>query len=282
MKADFDVLWDFSDPASTAARFEALLAETTDPDYSNEIKSQIARCLGLQRKFDAAHELLDEIAENLTPMTTSEVRYLLERGRVLNSSGDPVLATELFRQATELAQSIGEEVLAIDAIHMLGIADSPGNRLRWNEMAIEMSQKSDNPKSKKWLASLLNNTGWTYFDSGNYSRSLELFTEARELRENMGQQSNEQVARWCIARTLRALGRNEEALTMQLVLADEVERDGYVQEELAELYVSANDIEKSAAAANRALEVLGEDAAFVTSEPDRLARLRALAKAHNS
>ena len=36
-----------------------------------------------------------------------EIRYLLERGRVLNSSGQPEQTVPLFKQAVEIGQRIG-------------------------------------------------------------------------------------------------------------------------------------------------------------------------------
>ena len=49
--------------------------------------TQIARTEGLQREFEEAHAILDTVEAMLTDeMGVPRIRYLLERGRVYNSS----------------------------------------------------------------------------------------------------------------------------------------------------------------------------------------------------
>ena len=63
-KPDFDSLWNYNKPAETEAKFRQLLPmaeESGDPAYLAELKTQIARTLGLQQKFDQAHTLLDSV-----------------------------------------------------------------------------------------------------------------------------------------------------------------------------------------------------------------------------
>jgi len=49
-----------------------------------------SRTQGLQRDFAAAHQTLDAVQSELTDdLCRARVRYLLERGRVFNSSGRP-------------------------------------------------------------------------------------------------------------------------------------------------------------------------------------------------
>ena len=76
---DFDALWNFGDPAATEAEFRALLprAEASgDVAYVAELRTQIARTLGLQARFAEAHALLDEIERTL-PSATKRVRVRL-------------------------------------------------------------------------------------------------------------------------------------------------------------------------------------------------------------
>ena len=60
------------------------------------------------------------------------LRYLLERGRTCNSSGDKAAARPLFVQAWELGRAGGEEDLAIDAAHMVAIVEGGEKALDWN------------------------------------------------------------------------------------------------------------------------------------------------------
>src|SRR5437868_2183068 len=72
---------------------------------AHETTTQIARALGLQRKFADADQLLDSIDDNLHRAPARvRVRYLLERGRIRNSNGNPAEAIPLFEQAAKAAQ----------------------------------------------------------------------------------------------------------------------------------------------------------------------------------
>ncbi|HVJ14690.1 MAG TPA: hypothetical protein VM686_04590, partial [Polyangiaceae bacterium] len=85
---DFDAQWNFGNPAASEQTFRSILAEqmAAPLDYRLALRTQIARTLGLQRKFDEAHALLDEVERELSNGGVARIRYLLERGRVLNSS----------------------------------------------------------------------------------------------------------------------------------------------------------------------------------------------------
>ena len=82
-----DQLWDFDDPAGSAARFDRALAGASASERSI-LLAQIARARGLERRFQEAHAILDGV-----PLDTPEVRVrvLLERGRVLISGDDGVV-----------------------------------------------------------------------------------------------------------------------------------------------------------------------------------------------
>ena len=127
-----DQLWDFADPGGSAQRFRAELAAGPAPSASAELVTQLARALGLQGRFDQADELLDEVrVEGLLPVVA--VRVALERGRVRNSSGRPADAVPMFAQALDLARAADEDFLAVDAAHMLAIADG-ANAQEWTRL----------------------------------------------------------------------------------------------------------------------------------------------------
>jgi hypothetical protein len=81
-----------------------------------------------------------------------------------------------------------------------------------------------------------------------------------------------------VANTLRMLGKYQEALTIQLKLENEfsadAEVDGYVLEEIAELYDALGERNKAKPYFKRAADELGKDDAFAKDEAARLARLR--------
>jgi len=285
-KPDFDSLWNYDKPAETEAKFREILPlaqKSGDIDYLAEIMTQIARTLGLQQKFDQAHTLLDSVEVLLKDAgQPPRVRYLLERGRVYNSSGKKQEAVSLFKEAWESASKAGLDFFAVDAAHMLAIAAPPEEHLPWNLKAVALAQKSNDPKAKKWLGSLYNNIGWNYYSQKQYKSALEMFEKALAFREEQKQPQQILIARWCVAKTLRMLAKVDSALTRQLELEKEWkkvgEQDGYVYEEIAECLLSLNRDKEATKYFALAYEYLSKDAWLVRDEPERLQRMKELGK----
>lgn len=283
---DFDTLWNYNDPAGTEQKFRALLTQAEagdDRSYHTQLLTQLARTLGLQRRFDEAHQVLDTVEPLLTDdLETARIRYLLERGRAFNSSKHPEQAHPLFLEAWERAKAAKEDSYAVDAAHMLGIVEKGEASLDWNMQAIAYAEGSTSPRARNWLGSLYNNTGWTYHDMGEYEKALDLFERAVILRQQQGNAETIRIARWCVARCLRSLGRNEKALEIQLTLLKEGEEtgtpDAYTQEELGELYLIAGNAEKARPHFATAYAALSQDPWLVENEPERIARLKELGK----
>jgi len=275
-----DRWWDFAHPVESEARFRAELERLPARAASRlELLTQIARAQGLDRRFDAANATLDEVEKTLPGKPERvAIRYLLERGRVYNSSGSPQKAVPLFSAALDRARTAKEDFLAIDAAHMLGIAAPSEQRLEWNLEALAMAERTADARSKRWLASLYNNIGWTYHERGEYAKTLDCFERALAAREARGDPASIRVAWWAIARAYRSLGRYDEALAIQRrLLAETIAADapdGYVHEELGELLVLRGEATEARAQFARAYELLSADAGFVAAEPGRLARMR--------
>jgi tetratricopeptide (TPR) repeat protein len=282
---DFNAMWDFDNPALTEARFREILPEagkSGDAGYYAELLTQIARAEGLQRKFEEAHATLDS-AYAAIPDTnsTAMVRYLLERGRVYNSSGDPGASREYFLKAYDLAQRTGSDFYAIDALHMLAIVAPTEEQMMWNLRALDMAEDSTDERARRWRGSLYNNIGWTYHDMGDYEKALEMFERSLAFREDAGDSAGILIAKWTIARTRRSLGDVDEALKMQLELEKDVEEyglppDGYVYEEIAECLLLTGRPEEAARYFKMAYEVLSKDEWLAANDPDRLERLERL------
>lgn len=283
---DIDGLWDFNDAVATEVKFrEALpMAEASgDVDYRLQLLTQIARTLSLQRKFDEAHALLDAVEKELADeIPGARVRYLLERGRTFNSSGKKAEARKLFIEAWELAKSIHRDGLAVDAAHMVAIAEKGDEVLKWNLIALDYAEQSDQPKGRKWLASLYNNIGWTHHAGGDYDKAMDCFEKALVEQRKKGDVKLINIARWCIARCQRSQGKIEQALAQQREFekeAGDAARDnGFVQEEIAECLHALGKVEEAKPYFRRAHEVLSKDAWLMDSEPARIERLRHLGK----
>lgn len=270
-------LWNFSDAVGTEIKFRALLLETHDMDFELQILTQIARSLGLQRKFEEAHELLNHVETRLTISTPlASIRYHLERGRVWNSSKNKAAALPFFVHASELAMKAKEDDLAVDALHMIAIAETdPKKQLEWNLLAVKLAENSSDSKASDWLGSLYNNIGWTYHDQGQFNEALDIFQKALAFREAKQTPSTIRVAKWCIARTYRSLGQHTEALRIQQEIEPE-ENDGYVFEELGELHLILGQQAESQKYFGLAFDLLGKDEWFKANETTRLERMKQL------
>jgi tetratricopeptide (TPR) repeat protein len=283
-----DQLWDWNSPTESEHRFLELLKASegkAGKDYELELMTQIARAQGMSGNFDEAHRTLDRVESELTQKAVqTQIRYLLERGRIFNSAGIADSARHLFANAWELAKSANNDLYAVDAAHMLGIVEDPENALKWNLSALDIVEKSSDARIKGWLGPMYNNIGWTYHDLADYNRALELFEKGVNWRSQAEGDSamGTRIARWTVARCLRSLGRSTEAMKMQLELLDLNEflgnPSGYVYEELGELYLLLNDEAKSAKHFAQAWQVLSNDQWLMQNEIDRMQRIKKLAR----
>lgn len=295
---DIRDLWDFNNPAQSEAKFRDALAGA-DSDTALLIKTQIARSLGLQRKFDEATRVLDEVDAAINPPAPSPTAVegsteapmapaapavaaivkayaQMERGRVLRSSGNPEGARPYFDTARTLAQGIPD--VQIDAIHMQALVSAPDEAIDLNNQAIVVARAASDPRARRWLGSLLNNTAWSYHDKGAYEAALNLFDEALKFREQEGDPEKIRVARWCVARCFRSIGRFGPALVMQRALLQNNDKDGYVEEEIGECLVATGEPDKAKEHFARAYDLLKDDPWLQDSAPARLQRLRNLAE----
>lgn len=241
--------WNFDDLDATEARFHVLQAE---------ILTQLARVHGLRDDFAAGDRLLDEAAAHEHPALAA--RVALERGRLRRSSGDSEAALPLFERAFATAGEAGETFLTIDAAHMAAIvAPAPSDREEWARRGIALAEASDVPEVRRWLGSLWNNVGWDRFERSDHVGALAAFEQAL-LTYDKGEQL--QLARYAVAKALRALGRTNEAIALlELAIAETPEPDGWFHHELAESYTAIGD-ETQAAAHGRIADELRPDEGY--------------------
>lgn len=277
--------WDFGDPAASEAAFRSALESEADADRALELRTQVARALGLQQRFDAARTELDAVAEAIGAAGAPRVRVLLdlERGRTARSSGDAAGARGPFERAFELASAAGLDYLAVDAAHMLGIVAPGDEATAWNRRALAVANASHDPGARGWGAVIANNEGWNRFEAGEHEAALELFERALVLRRERPEQVEPiWIARWCVARAWRELGRVEEALTEQQAIAAQREAagqpGGYTFEEIGECLLLLDRGQESIPFFAQAYELLSEDQWLVANEPERLERLERLAR----
>ena len=85
---DIDSFWEYTNPAVSEARFRTALT-SAHGDERLELLTQIARTYGLRQRFSEAHDVLNQVEEQLIGAGPRPcVRYLLERGRTFNAGGE--------------------------------------------------------------------------------------------------------------------------------------------------------------------------------------------------
>jgi tetratricopeptide (TPR) repeat protein len=190
-----DRLWNIKDAELSEQRFRDALADPAyDLDEKAELATQLGRAIGMQGRYEEADALLDSV-DGEEP--TVGVRILLERGRLLNASGHAAMAVPLFEQAAELADHLDEEYLAVDALHMLAIADSAHAGL-WTKSALEYASTARDPHTRHWMVALHSNLGWALHREGRFTQALVEFQLAEQWAERAGTPAQQQKAREAI------------------------------------------------------------------------------------
>lgn len=200
-------LWDFDDLDATEHRFRAQLEQEESDAGRAEVLTQIARVHGLRDDFEGCAKTLDEADTLAGSSAAVGVRIELERGRMHRSGGDSEVALPLFESAFTRASELGDYYLAGDAAHMCAIAVPNRQAMEeWTRRGLELGERE--PDAAYWSGPLLNNLGWSYYDSGEYERALELFKRALEARErDPDNQAAIAHAEEAVKTTLEALGR---------------------------------------------------------------------------
>ena len=197
-----DRLWNFGDPAASEARFRAAMIEDVyDPDERAELATQLGRAISLQGRFEEADALLDGIDGD---EPTVGVRILLERGRVLNAGGHPAMAVPLLEQAAELADHLGEDFIAVDALHTLSSADA-AHAESWLRSALEYASTAHDDRSKRWMIVLHTRLGWFLHGNGRFTEAMVEFQLAEQWAERLGTERQRELAREAITECGKAL-----------------------------------------------------------------------------
>ena len=228
MALDLSLLWDFAQPDVSEQRFRTALTAASGDD-ALVLQTQIARTFGLRGDFAQAQQILDGLEPQLDSAGGEvRARHALERGRTLSSATHPpesqtapvkTTARAAYRRALTIAVAAGLDDLAIDALHMLAFVDTdPADQLVWGLQALSVMESSSQPAAWRWEGSLRNNVGYALHQQGRYEEALAQFGLALAFRERAGHAEPIRVATWMVAWTLRALGRMDEALAMQLRL----------------------------------------------------------------
>jgi len=243
--------------------------------------TQLARIEGLRGDFDAGDAVLDDAVALGATSTVARSRIDLERGRLRRSGGDPGAALPLFEAAFAVALEADQGFVAADAAHMAALAapDRAGF-ITWTERGVDLAREREG--ASYWLRPLLNNLGWEHYEAGEYADALDAFERALAARERAPEnESAIEIARYAVGKTLRALGRTDEAIPLLEHAVAWSERtgdgDGWFHEELAEEYAAVGRTAEAREQAELAITLLESDDPAFAADEARRQRLSALA-----
>ena len=289
---DSDLPWDVTDPVRSEIRLRRLRDELAkDPQQRArwiEVTTQIARAQSLQGKLVEAERSIEE-AERLLPTVTELVptlRVLLERGRLLVHRRTPSEARSRFFDVWKLATEAGETFFAVDAAQMLSVIETPKKRGEWTLRALELAEKSTDPRVRRWCGPLHVELGWHFAELLQLPRALECFDAAIERFKSDGASRQASMARCWGARTLRLMNRFEEALAIQQEVQHELQHlgmsDGFVFEEIGECLRALKRTPEAEVYFKRAYDLLSADEWIANNDSARIKRLKTLGNVKNS
>jgi len=285
-----DPVWDSLNLAATEAKFRDLLPDAqrlmgTDRVYLIELLTLIARAEALLSKIPEALETL-KIAEKFLSNqevvypVSAKIRWLLERGRIYILQKTPSQARLLFAEALNLAITSGEDYYAVDVAQMMAMVEPQKVQQEWIVRAIGIAENSSSLRTKEWLGSLYTTLGWKRFDLRQYEKSLESFKTALSHFKVHGTKREIFVARWSTGKVLRAMGKTEEALSIQQALLAELGvdglRDGRLYEEIAECLQTMKREKEAQLYFEFAYRELSKDEWVADNQPVMLKRMKSL------
>ena len=275
-------LWDFDDLEASEERLRAQLAAEATDEGRAEVLTQLARVEGLRGDFESGELLVAEAESLAGPTGVAAVRVDLERGRLRRSAGDREAARPLFESAYAKAIDDEQWFIAADAAHMAALAaPEQDGFVAWTLSGISLGEEHES--ASYWLGPLLNNLGWEYHDAGAFERALDAFERALAARErDPANPAAIEIARYAVAKALRALGRAEEAIPLLERAAAWAESegapDGWFHEELAESYAAVGRLDDARRHAHEAIPLLEAADPSFAEDAERVNRLRTLAE----
>ena len=175
----------------------------------SESLGMIARTYSITKKLKEAKKWIRKAKASTSPQEPKGwSRYLLERGRIEREEGKTKIAIKTFMEAYEYCSKHELHSRAVDAAHMVGIAGTKEQQIKWSLKAIKEAEAG---KMTGWLAVGWNNLGATYEDLKKYEECLKAYKKARNYHWQVGREKNKLAADWAVGRAYRYLGKNKEA-----------------------------------------------------------------------
>jgi tetratricopeptide (TPR) repeat protein len=184
------------------AKYATAVEEATGPAGNStltEAEAQIARCYGIQGKFEEGRPWLAKAKSHATdkePRGWS--RYLGVRGRFeWQDEKNNEKAKATFIEMYDYCKKHELFSRELDAAHMVAIVAPPAEQVEWALKAVEAAEKGN---ETGWLAVLWNNLGWTYEERGSFDKMLDALIKAREYHYEVGNEQSKMIADFGVGR----------------------------------------------------------------------------------
>jgi tetratricopeptide (TPR) repeat protein len=185
---------------------DALVAAGLD-DEAAEAEALLSQALWYRGRRDDAQRALEHAREGVASSGDSpaKARVLAFSARFTSLAGDDARALEIAREALEIAERLGLRELQAHALATLGTAqraDDPDAARRNLEAALAIALDADSPIA----AAIVNNLGVVAFMQGDIEGALDLYREAGEIAERVGDRVAQRWSVGNVAGTLVLLG----------------------------------------------------------------------------
>ena len=286
---DLDSCWRSDDLEWTEQNIRSLLTEQSEEKStrSTELLIQLARVRALRGDLPDARNCLEQAQAIMREKTevTSELRYLLEHGRVLSLAMSPQKAAPVFFQAWDLAVLSRQDFFAIDAAVMLSVILPSKSQNEWIHQALQLVQQSHSSDAKLWLPQINLLAGWQAYDQRRYEDALLNFQAAISATDANSPGVKRYHLLWSKARALRALGRVTNALELQMEILDQMQALGTVNAHVYLEIAECKQLMKEHGQARTFFELahaaLSRDSWFADNRSDELERMKYLFKKRN-
>ncbi len=149
--------------------------------------TQAAAYTGLS-KFDLATQSLLEAKELARAKHPELLGYVaLREGTLADDQNAPEKAAALYRTSLSAAREQRDSYLEASALGSLGLVETEEGHydasVDWNREALRVSE---NASAKSLAAKIQLNTGWSYFELGDYESALSEFEQAEQAATSAG------------------------------------------------------------------------------------------------
>jgi tetratricopeptide (TPR) repeat protein len=288
---NIDNFWDFENLQACEQKIRALLVNETSLETAATSRPEnlilLARVQGLQRLFTEAASTL-QIARSLLRIdeeqsaNSAEIKFLIEQGRLFSLSMNHSQSLTYYLKAWEQSLKLNDPYYSIEAAMLLSISQSPKLQNEWLKKAIDLGETTQSMVAKKWLPILYAMDGWNSFDFRRFDESLQNFKKSLESLIDEQSPTVSIGLRWNIARALRALNRNQEALDLQVTLSTELsllgKTNGHIYLEIAECNQALKKFDEAKTNFELAYKILSLNSWYADNKPSELSRLQHLSK----